>query len=109
MPDAGDVVWIDFTLQVGHQQAGRRPAVVLSPRIYNDRAGLAVLCLVTTQVKNYQFEVQLPAGSKIRGAILADHLKSVDWRQRRAEKFARIPPVILDQVRQRIAVLIGLQ
>ncbi len=109
MPDAGDVVWIDFTPPVGHEQTGRRPAVVLSPRIYNDRAGLAVLCPVTTQVKNYPFEVQLPAGSKIRGAILADHLKSVDWRQRRAKKFGKIPPVILDQVRQRIAVLIGLQ
>ena len=108
VPDAGDVVWIDFTPQAGHEQAGRRPAVVLSSRIYNERAGLAVLCAVTSHVKNYPFEVQLPAGSKIRGAILADQLKSVDWRQRRAEKFGRISPAILDDVRQRISVLIGL-
>ena len=108
VPDAGDVVWIDFAPQIGHEQAGRRPAVVLSPRIYNEKAGLAVLCPVTSQVKNYPFEVQLPAGSKIRGAILADQLKSVDWRQRRAKKFGSTSPAILGQVRQRIAALIGL-
>jgi len=108
VPDAGDVVWIDFVPQVGHEQAGRRPAIVLSPRTYNERAGLAVLCPITSQIKNYPFEVQLPSGSKIRGVILADQLKSVDWRHRRAEKFGKIPPAVLDQVRQRIAVLIAL-
>jgi mRNA interferase MazF len=108
VPDAGDVVWLEFTPQVGREQTGRRPAVVLSPRIYNDRAGLAVLCLVTSQVKNYPFEVPLPPGSKIRGVILADQLKSVDWRQRRAAKLGSIPPSTLDQVRQRIAALIGI-
>ena len=108
VPDAGDVVWVDFVPQVGHEQAGRRPAVILSPRIYNERAGLAVVCPVTSHVKNYPFEVQLPAGSKVRGAILADQLKSVDWRQRRAEKFGRVSAAILTEVRQRVAALIGL-
>jgi mRNA interferase MazF len=108
VPDAGDVVWINFTPQVAHEQAGRRPAVVLSRRIYNLKAGLAILCPVTSQVKNYPFEVELPAGSRIRGVILADQLKSLDWRQRRVEKFGKIPPAVLDQVRKRVAALIGL-
>jgi mRNA interferase MazF len=107
VPDAGDVVWLDFTPQVGLEQAGRRPAVVLSPRIYNDKAGLAVLCPVTSQIKDYPFEVPLRSGSRIRGVILADQLKSLDWRRRRAEKFGKISTATLDQVRQRVATLIG--
>ncbi len=108
VPDAGDVVWVDFTPQVGHEQAGRRPAVVLSPRIYNEKAGLAVLCPVTSQVKGYPFEVALHAGLPLRGAILADQLKSLDWRQRRAEKSGKISAAILEQVRRRVATLLGL-
>jgi mRNA interferase MazF len=106
VPDAGDVVWVDMP-QVGHEQAGRRPAVVLSPRIYNEKAGLAILCPVTSQVKGYPFEVALPAGLPFRGVILADQLKSLDWRQRRVEKSGKIPVAILEQVRRRVATLIG--
>ena len=108
VPEAGDVVWLDFSPQAGHEQAGRRPAVVLSPRIYNQKAGLAVLCPITSQVKGYPFEVAMPAGLSFRGVILADQLKSLDWRQRRAEKSGKIPPAILDQVRKRVAALVGL-
>jgi mRNA interferase MazF len=108
VPDAGDVVWLDFSPQVGHEQAGRRPAVVLSPKIYNEKAGLAIMCPVTSHVKDYPFEVELPRGLRIRGVILADQVKSLDWRQRRVEKIGRIPAPTLEELRKRIAVLIGL-
>ena len=80
VPDAGDLIWLDFTPQAGREQAGRRPAVVLSRRSYNERTCLAVVCPATSLVKGYPFEVNLPAGSRIRGAILCDHLKTPDWR-----------------------------
>jgi mRNA interferase MazF len=108
VPDSGDVVWVDFSPQTGHEQAGRRPAVVLSPRIYNEKAGLAILCPITSQVKGYPFEVALPPKLQVRGVILADQIKSLDWRQRRVQRFGRLAPPVLDQVRQRIAALVGL-
>ena len=80
VPDAGDLVWLTFDPQAGHEQAGRRPALVLSPRSYNQKSGLALVCPVTNQVKGYPFEVPLPPGCGASGAILADHLKSLDWR-----------------------------
>ena len=80
VPDAGDLIWLDFTPQAGREQAGRRPAVVLSPRSHNEKTSLAVVCPVKSLVKGYPFEVGLPAGSRIRGAILCDHLKNPDWR-----------------------------
>ena len=106
MPDAGDLIWLDFTPQTGREQAGRRPAVVLSPRSYNEKTSLAVVCPVTSLVKGYPFEVSLPAGSRIRGAILCDHLKNLDWRRRQAEKAGKIPRSILEQVRAREASLL---
>ncbi len=84
-PNAGDLVWLTFNPQAGREQAGRRPAVVLSPAAYNKRSGLALVWPITSQVKGYPFEVALPHGLPIAGVILADHLKSVDWRARRAE------------------------
>lgn len=108
MPDAGDVVWVDFSPQAGHEQAGRQPAVVLSPKIYNEKAGLAVLCPVTSQAKGYPFEVAIPPGGPARGVILADQLKSVDWRQRQVERFAKLPASVLETVRHRIAALLGI-
>jgi mRNA interferase MazF len=108
VPDAGDLVWVDFSPQAGREQAGRRPAVVLSPRIYNDEASLAVVCPVTSQMKGYPFEVALPAGLRLRGVILADQLKSLDWRRRQIQKAGRIPPAALEQVRKRIAALLGI-
>ena len=108
VPDAGDVVWVEFSPKLGREQAGRRPAVVLSPRVYNERASLAVLCPVTSHAKGYPFEVALPAGSRLRGVVLADQLKSLDWRQRRAQKAGRISPETLAQVRKRVGTLIGL-
>ena len=97
-PDRGDIVWIDMNPQAGHEQRGRRPALVLSPSAYNRKVGLAILCPLTNQIKGYPFEVALPEGLKAQGAILADQVKSLDWRARRAELLCRIPNIILDEV-----------
>ena len=107
VPDAGDLVWLTFEPQAGHEQAGRRPALVLSPRSYNQKSGLALACPVISQVKGYPFEVQVPSGCGVSGAILADHLKSLDWSVRRAAKIGRIPPPTLDEVLAKLAPLLG--
>lgn len=83
VPDRGDIFWIDFNPQAGREQAGRRPALILSPKAYNARAGLALACPITSQAKGYPFEVPLGESGKIRGVVLADHLKSLDWRSRK--------------------------
>lgn len=108
VPDCGDLLWLDFNPQAGHEQAGRRPAVVLSPRAYNLRSRLAIVCPITSRVKGYPFEVLLPKGLPITGVILADHLKSVDWRERRAERAGRIPKQVIEEVLSRLAPLLGL-
>ncbi len=108
VPEAGDLIWLNFTPQAGHEQAGRRPALVLSPAIYNDKASLAVVCPVTSQAKGYPFEVSLPKGLRLPGVILADHLKSLDWRERRAEQAGRVPRSVLDETLDRVSVLLGL-
>jgi mRNA interferase MazF len=106
VPDAGDLIWLDFTPQAGREQAGRRPAVVLSPRSYNEKTSLAVVCPVTSRAKGYPFEVPVPPGLRIGGVILSDHLKNLDWRQRQAQKAGKIPRSVLEQVRDRIAALL---
>src|SRR5215218_2502163 len=92
VPDRGDVVWLDFNPQTGHEQAGRRPALVLSPVAYNRKVGLALVCPITSQVKGYPFEVQMPEGTEVAGVILADQVKSLDWRARRAKVVERVEP-----------------
>ena len=106
-PDAGDLVWITFTPQAGREQAGRRPALVLSPRSYNAKVGLCLVCPITHHAKGYPFEVQLPAGLPIQGVVLADHIKCADWRQRRSEPICSAPPEVLDEVRARLKPLLG--
>src|SRR5438067_4938950 len=91
VPERGDVVWLAFDPQAGHEQAGRRPAIVLSPAVYNGRSGLALCCPITSQVKGYPFEVAIPPGLSIAGVILADQVKSLDWRARRATPAGRLP------------------
>ncbi len=83
-PDRGDIVWFDFSPHIGHEQAGRRPALVLSPISYNQKSGMMLACPITTKIKQYPFEVRIKA-KKIDGVILADQVKSVDWRKRRLE------------------------
>ena len=92
--------------KAGREQAGRRPAVVLSPRGYNEKTSLAVVCPVTSHAKGYPFEVAVPPGMEIKGVILSDHLKNLDWRQRRAQRAGRISQAVLEQVQNRIAALL---
>ena len=84
VPDRGDFVWLDFDPQSGHEQAGHRPALVLSPRAYNRKVGLALFCPVSTKAKGYPFEVKVSPGGRITGVVLSDQVKSLDWRARRA-------------------------
>ena len=107
VPDSGDFIWLTFDPQAGREQAGRRPALVLSPRTYNARSGLALACSVTNQVKGYPFEVAIPARVGTTGVILADHLKSVDWKARHAEPLGRCTDEVMDEVRARLAPLLG--
>lgn len=107
VPETGDFVWLTFDPQAGREQAGRRPALVLSPRIYNARSGLVLVCPITNQAKGYPFEVAVPASHGVTGVILADHVKSVDWKARRAEKAGRCPNESIDEVRARLAPLLG--
>ncbi len=105
VPEAGDIVWIALGPQAGHEQAGHRPAVVLSPSAYNVRSGLIVCCPTTTRVKNYPFEVRL-SGEPV-SVVLADQVKSLDWRARRAKKKGRAFPAELAEIRSKLHALIG--
>jgi len=105
VPDAGDIVWVSFNPQAGREQAGHRPAVVLSPAAYNAKTSLMVCCPMTTQIKNYPFEVVISAESP--SAVLADQVKSLDWRKRRARRKGAISAAELAEVRAKIRALIG--
>lgn len=104
--ERADVVWVTFNPQAEHEQAGRRPAVVLSPKAYNGKVGLALLCPVTSQVKNYPFEVAIPDGLPVSGVILSDQVKSLDWKARKAEKTFSLPEESMEKVLQRVKALI---
>ncbi|MEX0802708.1 MAG: endoribonuclease MazF [Candidatus Binatia bacterium] len=106
VPARGDAVWITFNPRAGHEQAGRRPALVLSPSSYNGRVGLAILCPITSQVKGYPFEVTIPSGSKLGGVILADQVKSLDWRIRKAEFICKLPRETASEVLDKLATLL---
>lgn len=106
IPKRGDAVWITLDPQAGHEQAGRRPALVLSPSAYNGRVGLALLCPITSQVKGYPFEVPLPAGLPIAGVVGADQVKSLDWRARKATRIGAIPEEVVTQVVSRLQTLL---
>ena len=105
VPDVGDIVWVSFNPQTGQEQAGHRPAVVLSPATYNAKTSLMVCCPLTTQIKNYPFEVLIAGPS--RSAVLADQVKSLDWRKRRARRKGMISTGELAEVRAKIRALIG--
>jgi mRNA interferase MazF len=106
VPERGDAVWITLDPQAGHEQARRRPALVLSPSAYNGRVGLALLCPITTQVKGYPFEVRLPAGLPVAGVVGADQVKSLDWRALKATRIAAVPEEIVTQVVSRLQTLL---
>ena len=108
VPDAGDLVWLTFDPQAGHEQRGRRPALILSPRAYNAKARLAIACPITSHVKGYPFEVALPGAGAVTGVVLADHVKNLDWNARRAVFAANAPTEVLDDVRERLRALLAL-
>jgi len=105
-PERGDVVWLQFNPQAGSEQAGHRPALVISPRAYNRRVGLALMCPITSQIKGYPFEVELPQGMKTQGAILCDQIKSLDWQAGIARRIESVPPSLMQDVTARILALI---
>lgn len=106
VPERGDVVWISLAPQPGQDRAGRRPAAVLSPQAYNSRVGLAVICPITAHIKGYPFEVLVPAGLPIEGAILSDQVENLDWRAHRAELICSLPPSVVDEALGKLRTLI---
>ncbi|MGQ5710379.1 endoribonuclease MazF [Desulforudis sp. DRI-14] len=106
VPDRGDVIWLQFNPQAGHEQAGRRPALVVSPRIYNGKVGLALVCPVTSKVKGYPFEVLLPGSLPVSGVVLADQVKSLDWRVKEAEFICSVPAEIIGEVLEKLRLLV---
>ena len=107
VPERGDAVWVTLNPQAGHEQAGRRPAVVLSPQAYNGRVGLAILCPITSHRKGYPFEVLIPADLPLTGAILADQVKSLDWRARNTELICALPDETISEVMQKLGTLLS--
>jgi mRNA interferase MazF len=105
-PKRGDLIWIDFTPQTGHEQAGRRPALVLSPRSYHQKTAFIIACPITSNLKEYPFEVVLPEGLPIKGAVLSDQIKSLDRHARKIEIVGRVPESVLDEVQAKIKTLI---
>ncbi len=106
VPDTGHIVWLRFSPQAGHEQAGLRPALVLSPRSYNEKTSLALFCPITSRVKGYPFEVLLPSSGTVTGAILADQIRSLDWRVRSARFEVQAPPQAVNEVREKLTVLL---
>ena len=105
-PKRGDIVWLTFNLKAGHEQAGHRPALVLSPEPYNRKVGLAVLCPITSRVKGYPFEVKLPDGFKVSGVVLSDQVKNLDWKARKASFCCRAPSDVLRHVLSKLRTIL---
>ena len=105
-PARGEIVWLQFEPQAGHEQSGRRPAVIISPREYNEKVGLCLCCPVTSQAKGYPFEVDLPAGLEGEGVVLCDQVKSLDWKARHARTIGSLPSRSVKEIQARILALI---
>lgn len=106
VPERGDVIWLEFNPQAGHEQAGHRPALVVSPAAYNGKTSLALVCPITTQVKGYPFEVEIPDGMPVAGVILADQVKCLDWRVRQAKALCTLPAEIVGEVIGKLSALL---
>jgi mRNA interferase MazF len=106
VPERGDVVWLQFNPQAGHEQAGHRPALVVSPKSYNQKVGLALFCPITSHIKGYPFEVALPSEGRVSGAVLSDQIKSLDWRVRKAKRISEVPRDVVREVLSKISTLI---
>jgi len=107
VPEQGHAVWLTFDPQAGHEQAGRRPAVVLTPTAYNRKTGLVLVCPVTSRIKGYPFEVSLPASLPVSGVVLADQAKSADWRARQAVYICELPADVLLHVLAKLSALLA--
>lgn len=107
VPDRGDVVWLNFTPQAGHEQAGHRPALVLSPASYNGKTGLMLCCPITSQIKGYPFEVAVEGEVGVSGVVLADQVKSLDWRARQAKRKGRVSPEVTERTLARVRALLA--
>ena len=107
MPQRGDVVWLQFAPQAGHEQAGRRPALVISPASYNGRVGLALFCPITSHIKGYPFEVELDSPGEAEGVVLSDQVKSLDWRAGGADRIEAVEPQVTEEVLQKLGTLLG--
>ena len=105
-PSRGEIVWLQFKLQAGHEQSGRRPAVIISPREYNRKVGLCLCCPVTSKAKGYPFEVELPAGLEVGGVVLCDQLKSLDWKARHVRMIGTLPGRSMKEIQARILALV---
>ncbi len=105
-PERGDVVWLRFAPQAGHEQAGRRPAVALSPRSYNEKVGLGLFCPVTSHEKGYPFETRLPEGLPVSGVVLCDQVKSFDWQVRQAQFICRLPEATVAEIMAKVQALL---
>lgn len=106
IPDCGDIVWLTFNPQSGHKQSGRRLALVVSPLVYNGKTNLAIFCPITSQVKDYPFEVKLPEDLEISGVILSDQIKNLDWKAREAEYICKLPKPLLTETLNKINTLL---
>jgi mRNA interferase MazF len=106
-PERGALIWLTFTPQSGREQAGRRPALVVSPSAYNSKVGLALVCPITSKVKGYPFEVPLPDGVPVQGVVLADQLRSLDWRSHQADIIGTAPMAVLERVLQLVGTLLS--
>lgn len=107
-PEAGDLVWIEFDPQQRREQRGRRPALVLTPRRYNQRSGLCVLCPITSRQKGYPFEVAIPTGEAVSGVVLSDQVKRLSWQMRGTEFAGRAPTAVVQQAKGKIKALLQL-
>ena len=105
-PRRGEIVWLAFDPQTGREQAGRRPALVLSPETYNQKTGLAIFCPISSREKGYPFEVRVPKGFKVSGVILSDHVKNLDWKARRAKFCCDLPHTVLSDVMSKLSTLL---
>lgn len=106
VPERGDIVWLEFDQRRGHEQAGRRPALVVSPEVYNRKAGLALVCPITSSVKGYPFEVAIPRGSKVAGVVLCDQIRSVDWRVRKAKRAGSAAAGVMAEATAKLVALV---
>ena len=106
IPDRGDLIWFNFSPQSGHEQTGRRPAICLSPRDYNAKTGLGIFCPITSKEKGYPFEVKIPEGLPVKGVILADQVRNLDWKARQAEFIAKAPQEVLEKTLELLRLLL---